>query len=83
MQLKIQNLRNFDKYLRKQRRKGTITCSSRSTYSFNNVDISEMQDEEDSSDKDAECDDEDEDLVSRLDIEEDQLGEIEEQLIAT
>ena len=68
-QLRISNLRKFDKFLRKHRRKGgtTFTCSSRSTYSFNN-DINEMLDEEDSERED--------DLVSCLDIEEeDHLGE--------
>ena len=72
-QLRISNLRKFDKFLRKHRRfKGgtTFTCSSRSTYSFNN-DINEMLDEEDSNY-------DEEDLVSRLDIEEDHIGEIEE-----
>ena len=70
-QLRISNLRKFDKFLRKHRRKGTLTCSSRSTFSFNN-DINERLDEEDSEIED--------DLASRLDIEEDHIGEIEEQL---
>lgn len=46
----------------------TFTCSSRSTYSFNN-DINEMLAEEESDEGD---------VASRIDIEEDQLGEIED-----
>ena len=53
---------------------GTFTCSSRSCYSFNN-DINEIEGEEDS----ESCED---DIASRLDIEEDHMGEIEELLIA-
>lgn len=73
-QLRISNLRKFDKFLRKHRRMGTFTCSSRSCYSFNN-DINEIEGEEDS----EACED---DIASRLDIEEDHMGEIEELLIA-
>ena len=73
-------MRKFDKFLKKHRgRKGTFTCSSRSTYSINN-DINEMLEEEDS-----DCGDNDmeEDGVASqcLDIEEDHLGEIEEELL--
>ena len=70
-QLRISNLRKFDKFSRKHRqRKGTtFTCSSRSTYSFNN-DINEEDEEPE------------DDVVSRVDIEEDHLGEIEDQLNA-
>jgi len=76
MQLRISNLRKFDKFQRKHRRlKGgtNFTCSSRSAYSVNN-DINEMLAEEDS-------DYEEVDMVSRLDIEEDLMGEIQEQLL--
>ena len=69
-QLRISTLRKFDKFLKKHRRKGgTYTCSSISTYSFNN-DINELVNEDDS--------EREEDLVSRVDIEEDHMGEIQE-----
>lgn len=90
-QLRISNLRKFDKFLRKHRGRkgGTFTCSSRSTYSINN-DINEMLEEEDSDECGGGAGDdngiEEDEVASQccLDIEEeDQMvgGEITDQLL--
>ena len=67
-QLKISTLRKFDKFMRKYRR-GTFTCSSKSTYSFNK-DIDEMSEEQDQDSEQGE-----DDLASKTGAEED-IGDV-------